>query len=254
MLLTFASINHSKCKSAVKKVSWHEKVKCSKKSMVVDIRIEDTFLTVIPPLWTWLLFSPPLPFFRIAYLRMVEPRERDAQLMRHSLFGRSLDLNILIEVACTSPSSELLGIKHAYQTRYNSDLEIDLTMKVNGGFKEILLAVLKSFRNYGGKEYMSLAMCDAKTLYEALESGKNIDSEDNNLSFEPKEQWPSKSNTKLLQAALWPRIRSRIDIQGINKAFVTKRGSSLENLVMREFNRSMDKTNDIVVGILVGLI
>ena len=48
--------------------------------------------------------------------------------------------------------------------------------------------------------------------------------------------------------------RSGIDIKEINKAFVAKTGSSLENLVMREFNSSKDKTNDIVVGILVGLI
>ncbi|XWS39706.1 hypothetical protein CRYUN_Cryun18bG0078000 [Craigia yunnanensis] len=79
------------------------------------------------------------------------------------------------EVQQKEPSSELLKIKHAYQTRYNSDLEKDLTMKVNGGYKEIMLAVLKSCHNYGGKADMSLAMCDAKTLYEALESGKNVD-------------------------------------------------------------------------------
>ena len=47
--------------------------------------------------------------------------------------------------------------------------------------------------------------------------------------------------------------RSGIDIKEINKAFVAKTGSSLENLVIREFNSSEDKTNDIVVSILVGL-
>lgn len=73
---------------------------------------------------------------------MVEPCERDAQLMRSSLFGGSLNLNTLIEVACTRPSSELLLIKHCYQTRYNSDLEKDLTMKINGGFKEVICYLL----------------------------------------------------------------------------------------------------------------
>ncbi|XVF67190.1 hypothetical protein PTKIN_Ptkin10aG0100400 [Pterospermum kingtungense] len=245
-------------------------------------------------------------FARIAYLRMVEPHERDAQLMRHSLFGGScLNLNILIEVACTRPSSELIRIKHAYQTRYNSDLEKDLTMKVNGGFKEILVAVLKSCRNYGSKADMSLAMCDAKTLYEALESGKNIDqktittvlSQRNNgqvrailSSYKQlyghefsksikrskcgqfgKElrvvirciQHPEKFFAKQLRMKnadgreiLIRTVitRSGIDIKGINKAFLSKTGISLENLVRREFNSSKDKANDIVVGILVGLI
>lgn len=48
--------------------------------------------------------------------------------------------------------------------------------------------------------------------------------------------------------------RSRIDIKGINKAFATKTGNSLEKLVVREFSSSKNKNNDIVVGILVGLI
>ncbi|EOX98827.1 Annexin-like protein [Theobroma cacao] len=242
---------------------------------------------------------------RIAYLRMVEPHERDAQMIRHSLFGGSLNLNIIIEVACTRPSSELLRIKHAYQSRYNSDLEKDLTMRVNGGFKEILLAVLKSCRNYGCKADMSLAMCDAKTLYEAMESGKNIDqktitsvlSQRNNgqvrailSSYKQlyghefgksikrskcgqfgKElrvvirciQHPEKFFAKQLRMKnadgreiLIRTVvtRSGIDIKAINKAFVAKTGSSLENLVIREFNNSKDKTNDLVVGILVGLI
>lgn len=38
-----------------------------------------------------------------------------------------------------------------------------------------LLAVLKSSRNHNSKANMSMAMCDAKTLYEAMESGISID-------------------------------------------------------------------------------
>ncbi|MBA0854849.1 hypothetical protein Goshw_005884 [Gossypium schwendimanii] len=244
-------------------------------------------------------------FARIAYLRMVEPYERDAQLLRHSLFGGSLNLNTLIEVACTRPSSELLQIKHCYQTQYKSDLEKDLTMKISGGFKEILVTVLRSCRNYRSKVDMSLAMCDAKTLYEALESGKNIDqrtiisvlSRRNNgqvrailssykqlygheLSKSVKRskcgqfgkelrvvirciQHPEKFFAKQLRMKnadgreiLIRTVvtRSRIDIKGINKAFATKTGSTLENLVVREFGSSKNKNNDIVVGILVGLI
>ncbi|GMJ12931.1 annexin 2 [Hibiscus trionum] len=244
-------------------------------------------------------------FARIAYLRMAEPHERDAQLMRQSLFGGSLNLNTLIEVACTRPSSELLRIKHCYQTRYKSDLEKDLTQKINGGFKEILLAVSRSCRNYSSRADMSLAMCDAKTLYEAIESGRTIDqktiisvlSQRNNgqvrailSSYKQlyghefgksvkrskcgqfgKEirvvirciQHPEKFFAKQLRMKnadgreiLIRTVitRSGIDIKGINKAFATKTGSTLENLVLREFNSSKDKNNGIAVGILVGLI
>ncbi|KAJ7968179.1 Annexin-like protein [Quillaja saponaria] len=115
------------------------------------------------------------PFARAAYLSMREPQERDAEIMRNSLFGGNLNLNTLIEIACTRPSSELMCIKQSYRSWYNSDLEQDVNVKINGGYKEILLAVLKSCRNYNGKADMSMAMCDAKTLYEAVESGRTID-------------------------------------------------------------------------------
>ncbi|KAF8405988.1 hypothetical protein HHK36_008068 [Tetracentron sinense] len=115
------------------------------------------------------------PFSRAVYLRISESQERDAETIRNALYGGSLNLNTLIETVCTRPSLELQSIKQAYRSRYNSDIEQDVALKINGGFKEILLAVLKSSHNYGAKVDISMAMCDAKTLYEAMESGMYID-------------------------------------------------------------------------------
>ncbi|KAI3862740.1 hypothetical protein MKW92_043783 [Papaver armeniacum] len=42
-------------------------------------------------------------------------------------------------------------------------------------FWQILVAVAKSSRCYSGKVSTSMAMCDSKTLYEAMESGRCID-------------------------------------------------------------------------------
>lgn len=74
---------------------------------------------------------------RAAYLRMIDPQERDAEIMRNSLFGGSVNLSTLIEIACTRPSSELHCIKQTYRSKYNSDLEQDITNKISGGFKEV---------------------------------------------------------------------------------------------------------------------
>ncbi|KAI4296347.1 hypothetical protein L6164_036313 [Bauhinia variegata] len=115
------------------------------------------------------------PFAKAAYLRMSEPQERDAEIMRNSIFGGSLNLNTLIEIICTRSSSDLQCIKQTYRSRYNSDLEQDVHVTVKGGYREILMAVLNSTRYYGCKVDTSRAMCDAKTLYEAVESGKTID-------------------------------------------------------------------------------
>ncbi|KAL5714563.1 hypothetical protein ACHQM5_016507 [Ranunculus cassubicifolius] len=112
---------------------------------------------------------------KVAYLRMSEPQLRDAEIIRNSLFGARVDLNTLIEVICTRSSAELHVIKQSYRSQYNSDTEQDVSTKVQGGFKEILVAVVRSSRNYGGRVDKSMGMCDAKTLYEAMESGRSID-------------------------------------------------------------------------------
>ncbi|XAR53065.1 hypothetical protein NMG60_11021462 [Bertholletia excelsa] len=114
-------------------------------------------------------------YFRAAYLRMSEPQVRDAEMIMNSLHGGSVNLNTLIEVACTRTSPELLIIKQVYRSRYNSNIDQEVALKVTGGFREILLAVFKSCHNNNGRVNMSMAMCDAKTLYEAMQSGKVID-------------------------------------------------------------------------------
>ncbi|KAG1342408.1 putative inactive receptor kinase [Cocos nucifera] len=115
------------------------------------------------------------PFSRVAYLHASEPPERDAEIVRGALFARSLDTDTLTEIICTRSSLELSSAKQAYQARYNSNLERDVSSKTIGNLKQILLAILNSNFYDGGRVDTSMAMCDAKTLYEAIESGKYID-------------------------------------------------------------------------------
>ncbi|OVA03122.1 Annexin [Macleaya cordata] len=114
-------------------------------------------------------------FARAVYLRLSEPNERDAEILRNAVFGPSVNLGTVVEILCSRPSLELHSVKQVYLSRYNSDIEQDLALKINGGFKEILIAVLKSSRCSNSKVNMSMAMCDAKTIYEAMESGKCVD-------------------------------------------------------------------------------
>lgn len=152
---------------------------------------------------------------------------------------------------------------------------------------------------------MSRAMCDAKTLYEAVGSGRTVDqktiisvlSQRNSgqvkailVSYKQlygHEFSKSMKQSKCGQFGIEVRIvvrcmqnpekffakqlrmrnadareilirtvitRSEIDIKDINEAFAAKTGSSLENLVRREFNNSKDKSNEIAAGILIGLV
>ncbi|KAF8044144.1 hypothetical protein BT93_A2202 [Corymbia citriodora subsp. variegata] len=242
---------------------------------------------------------------RLAYLRVSDPQSRDAEILRKLLLAGSINLGTLIEITCTRSSSELHHIKQQYHSRYQSDLERDISMKVSGGFKEILAAVCKSCRNHAHKADTSLAFCDAKTLYESVESGRTIDqrtiisllSQRNTsqvkailLSYKQlyghefskliKQskcgqfgrdlrivirciQKPEKFFAKQLRMRnpdareMLVRIivtRSEKDIKDINRAFAAKTGSSLENLVRREFNGVKEKGSEAVVAILLMLI
>ena len=76
---------------------------------------------------------------------MAEPQERDAEILRNSLFGGSVNVNTLVEIACSRPSEELQRITQVYRSRYNSDLEHDVTAKINGGFKEVTTYTWKDY-------------------------------------------------------------------------------------------------------------
>ncbi|KAJ8619170.1 hypothetical protein MRB53_015356 [Persea americana] len=114
-------------------------------------------------------------FARAAYLRLREPHERDAEIARGALFGGIVDVDTLTEIICTRPSTELRAVRQAFRALYNSNVEQDITLKTNGNLKELLVAVLNSSRIDGARVDMSMAMCDAKVLFEAIESGKSID-------------------------------------------------------------------------------
>ncbi|KAJ4760409.1 Annexin-like protein [Rhynchospora pubera] len=83
-------------------------------------------------------------FARLAYLRTIAPCNRDAEFIREALFGCNLNINMITEIICTRPSSQIVSLKQAYQSRYNTSLERDITYKTNGTLKEVLLAILSS--------------------------------------------------------------------------------------------------------------
>ncbi|XXG61179.1 hypothetical protein AAC387_Pa04g2895 [Persea americana] len=114
-------------------------------------------------------------FAREVYLRLGEPHEREADIVRGALFSGIVDVDTLTEIICTRPSTELRAVRQAFHALYNSNVEQDITLKTNGHLKELLVAVLNSSRIDGAIVDMSMAMCDAKVLFEAIESGKFID-------------------------------------------------------------------------------
>lgn len=83
---------------------------------------------------------------RVAYLRLNEAKARDAEILRSSLFGGSVNLNTVVEIICTRSSYELHCIREHYRSRYQSDAEKDVSMKISGSFSEVFHHnLIKSF-------------------------------------------------------------------------------------------------------------
>ncbi|XP_031493091.1 annexin Gh1-like [Nymphaea colorata] len=114
-------------------------------------------------------------FLSLVHLQMMEPRERDAKLLRDALHGPALGSDILIEVFCTRSSSQLQCIKQAYRSQYNRNIEQDISLKAHSTLKEVLTALSSINGAEGSTVDVSMGMCDAKILYEAIESGASTD-------------------------------------------------------------------------------
>ena len=62
----------------------------------------------------------------------MHPWERDARMARKALDGRPQAYGLLIELACTRSSDELLGARKAYQSLYGESIEEDVASRVEG--------------------------------------------------------------------------------------------------------------------------
>eukprot|EP00261_Vitis_vinifera_P032259 XP_019073502.1 PREDICTED: annexin D4-like [Vitis vinifera] len=62
----------------------------------------------------------------------MHPWERDARMARKALDEGPQTYGLLIELACTRSSDELLGARKAYQSLYSESIEEDVTSRVEG--------------------------------------------------------------------------------------------------------------------------
>ena len=67
------------------------------------------------------------------------PWERDARLVREALSKGhdSQNINILLEVACTRTSDELLGARKAYHSLFDHSIEEDVASHINAPERKV---------------------------------------------------------------------------------------------------------------------
>ncbi|XP_042422709.1 annexin-like protein RJ4 isoform X2 [Zingiber officinale] len=109
-------------------------------------------------------------FERAVYRWIFEPIEREAMMAKIAL-KKKLDYQVIIEIACVNSPKELLAVKDAYQARYKHCLEEDVAAHAAGDFRQLLVALVSTYRYDGEEIDMGLAHSEAKTIQGAIEEG-----------------------------------------------------------------------------------
>ncbi|KAI3445113.1 hypothetical protein Pfo_001778 [Paulownia fortunei] len=100
----------------------------------------------------------------------MHPWERDARLLKEPLY-KGPQYNVLIEIACTRSSEELLGARRAYHSLFDHSIEEDVAFHVHSAERKLLVALLSSYRYEGPKVNEEIAKLEAKTLSNAIKGG-----------------------------------------------------------------------------------
>lgn len=67
----------------------------------------------------------------------LEPAERDAYLANEATKKLSASNWVLMEIACTRPSHELLSVRKAYHDKYKKSIEEDVAHHTSGDFRKV---------------------------------------------------------------------------------------------------------------------
>lgn len=70
----------------------------------------------------------------------MHPWERDARLLKEALY-KGPQHNVLVEIACTRSSEELLGARRAYHSLFNHSIEEDVGFHVHTPEKQVSLHI-----------------------------------------------------------------------------------------------------------------
>ncbi|KAL6010032.1 hypothetical protein ACLOJK_000463 [Asimina triloba] len=103
-----------------------------------------------------------------------EPAERDAVLAHMAMKKTPIDSHVIIEIACVRSPDELLVAKAAYHSLYKSSLEEDVATHAQGDLRQLLVALVGTYRYDGGEINGKLAFLEANILREAIEAKPSV--------------------------------------------------------------------------------
>ncbi|XP_027909150.1 annexin D4 [Vigna unguiculata] len=109
-------------------------------------------------------------FKNAVVLWSMHPWERDARLVREALKKGQNAYGVLVEVACTRSSDELLGARKAYHSLFDHSIEEDVASHIHGTERKLLISLLSAYRYEGSKVKDDTAKSEAKILSNAIKN------------------------------------------------------------------------------------
>ncbi|XP_074324098.1 annexin D4 [Apium graveolens] len=108
----------------------------------------------------------------------MHPWERDARLVKNALLKEPQLYSVVVEIACTRSSEELLGARKAYHSLYDHSIEEDVAVMVPGPERKLLGALVSAYRYEGSKVNEETAKSEAKIFCNAIKDASKNPVED----------------------------------------------------------------------------
>lgn len=70
-------------------------------------------------------------------LSLLHPWERDARLIEKAMKKGPRHYSVIVEIACTRSSNELLGARKAYHSLFDHSIEEDLASHIKGSERKV---------------------------------------------------------------------------------------------------------------------
>ncbi|KAJ0976166.1 hypothetical protein J5N97_018131 [Dioscorea zingiberensis] len=106
---------------------------------------------------------------KAVYRWMFNPIEREAVLANIAL-KKTIDNQVIIEIACVNSPADLLVVKQAYQALYKHSLEEDVAAHTTRDMRRLLTGLVGTYRYNGEEIDTRLAQSEAAILHEAIKS------------------------------------------------------------------------------------
>ncbi|XP_042382356.1 annexin D4-like [Zingiber officinale] len=129
-------------------------------------RCEDTFIRAIEEEFS--------RFKNIMVEWTMHPWERDARWI-HLVLHKDYPISVIVEIASTRSSDELLGVRKAYHALYHHSIEEEVAYRVKENYSGLLVGLVSAYRYEGSRVDHEMAKSEAKILGNSIKNASKKD-------------------------------------------------------------------------------